>query len=99
MVFIGEESSKRRVNACIPTYIFMAYYIMFLWISGREGTRSKVTGNFLVNALHAFHRFNRRYHVKKDRNGLGSNDHSIKTNKYTKIPRFTIYFVRFSVHD
>ena len=27
-------------------------------------TRSKVTGNFLVNALYAFHRFNRRYHVK-----------------------------------
>ena len=43
----------------------MAYYIMFLWIPGRYGTRSKVTGNFLVNALHAFHRFNRRYHVKK----------------------------------
>jgi hypothetical protein len=42
----------------------MAYYIMFLWIPGRDGTRSKVTGNFLVNALHAFNRFNRRYHVK-----------------------------------
>ena len=65
MVFIGEESSKRRVNAYIPKYISMAYYIMFLWIPGRAGTRSKVTGNFLVNALHAFHRFNRRYHVKK----------------------------------
>jgi len=36
---------------------------MFLWIPGRDGTRSKVTGNFLVNALHAFHRFNRGYHV------------------------------------
>ena len=28
-------------------------------------TRSKVTGNFLLNALHAFHRFNRRCHVTK----------------------------------
>ena len=37
---------------------------MFLWIPGRNGTRSKVTGNFLVNAFHAFHHFNRRYHVK-----------------------------------
>jgi hypothetical protein len=27
-------------------------------------TRSKVTGNLLANALHAFHRFNRRYRVK-----------------------------------
>ena len=63
MVFIG-DSSKRRVNAYIPKYISMAYYITFLWIPGRDGTRSKVTGNFLVNALHAFHRFNRRYHVK-----------------------------------
>ena len=44
----------------------MAYYIMFLWIPGRDGTRSKVTGNVLVNALHAFHRFNRRYYVKND---------------------------------
>ena len=61
MVFIGEESSKRRVNAYIPKYISMAYYIMFVWIRGRDGTRSKVTGNFLVNALHAFHRFNRKY--------------------------------------
>ena len=42
----------------------MAYYIMFLWIPGWDRTRSKVTGNFLVNALHAFHRFNRHYHVK-----------------------------------
>ena len=65
MVFIGEESSKRRVNAYIPKSIFMAYYIMFLWIPEGDETRSKVTGNFLVNALHAFHRFNRRYHVKK----------------------------------
>ena len=48
----------------VPKYISMAYCIMFLWIPGREGTRSKVTVNFLVNALHAFHRFNRRYHVK-----------------------------------
>ena len=64
MVFIGEESSKRRVNAYIPKSISMAYYIMFLWIPERDGTRSKVTGNFLVNELHAFHRFNRRYHVK-----------------------------------
>ena len=63
-MFIGEESSKRRVNACIPKYISMAYYIMFLWIPGRDGIRSKVTGNFLVNALHAFYRFNRRYHDK-----------------------------------
>ena len=62
MVFI-EESCKRRVNAYIPKYISMVYYILFLWIAGRDGTRSKVTGNFLVNALHAFHRFNRRYHV------------------------------------
>ena len=62
MVFIGEESSKRRVNAYIPN-IYMAYYIMFLWIPGRDGTRSKLTGNFLVNALLAFHRFNRRYHI------------------------------------
>ena len=65
VVFIGEESSKRRVNAYIHKYISMAYNIMFLWISGRDGTSSKVTGNFLVNTLHAFHRFNRRYHVKK----------------------------------
>ena len=64
MVFIGEQSSKRRVNAYIPKYISMAYYIMFLWIPGRDGTRSKVTENFLVNALHAFHRCNLRYHVK-----------------------------------
>ena len=64
MVFIGEESSKRRVNSYIPKYISMAYYIMFLWIPGRDGTRGKVTGNFLVNALNAFHRFYRRYQVK-----------------------------------
>ena len=31
----------------------------------RNVTHSKVTGNFVVNALHAFHRFNRRYNVKK----------------------------------
>ena len=43
----------------------MAYYIMFLWIPRRDGTRSKIAKKFLVNALHAFHRFNRRYHVKK----------------------------------
>ena len=36
---------------------------LFLWIPGQDGTRSKVTGNILVNALHAFHRFNGRYHV------------------------------------
>ena len=65
MVFIGEESSKRRLNAYTPKYISMAYYIMYLWIPGRDGARSKITGNFLVNALHSFHRFNRRYHVKK----------------------------------
>ena len=65
MVFIGGKYSKRRVNAYIPKHISMAYYIMFLCIPGRDGTRSKVTGNFLVNALHAFHRFNRSYHVKK----------------------------------
>ena len=59
------ESSKRRVNAYIPKYISMAYYIMFLWLPGRDGTRSKVTGNFLVNAHHAYHRFDRRYHVKR----------------------------------
>ena len=54
MVFIGEESSKRRVNTYISKYkyISMSYYIMFLWIPGRV----RVTGNFLVNALHAFHR-------------------------------------------
>ena len=51
----------RQVNAYIPKYISMACYIMFLWIPGRDRTRSKVTGNFLVNSLHAFHRFNRRY--------------------------------------
>jgi hypothetical protein len=28
-------------------------------------TRSKLTGNFLVNLLHAFHRFNKRYNVNK----------------------------------
>ena len=28
-----------------------------------DGTRSKV--KYLINALHAFHRFNRRYQVKK----------------------------------
>jgi len=55
VVFIGEESSKRRVNAYIPKYISMAYYIMFLWIPGWDGTRRKVTGNVLVNALNAFH--------------------------------------------
>ena len=43
----------------------MAYYIMFLWIPGRDGTRIEETGNILVNALHDFHRFNRRYHVNK----------------------------------
>ena len=53
MVFIGEESSKPRVNAYIAKYISMAYYYMFLWIPVRDGTRSKVTGNFLVNVLHA----------------------------------------------
>ena len=58
------ESSKRRVNAYIPKYIPTAYYIMFLWIPGRDGTRSKVSGNFLVNALHAFHRFNICYTSK-----------------------------------
>ena len=61
MVFIGEESYKRRVNAYVPKCISMANYIMFLWIPGRDGKRRKVTGNFLTNALH---RFNRRYHVK-----------------------------------
>ena len=65
MVFIGEESSKPGVNAYIPKYLSMAYYIMFQWIPGRDGARRKVTGNFLVSALHAFHRFNRRYHIKK----------------------------------
>ena len=30
----------------------------------QDGTRSKVTGNFLVNALHAFHRFIRRHQAK-----------------------------------
>ena len=64
MVFIGEESSKRRVNGYIPKCIPMAFYITFLWIPERDGMRSKVTGNFLVNALPAFHRFNRHYHVK-----------------------------------
>ena len=64
MVFIGEQSSKRRVNAYMPKYISMACYIMFLWIPRRYGPRSKVTGNFLVNALHVFHRFNRRYRVE-----------------------------------
>ena len=64
MVFIGEESSKRRVNAYIPKYISMAYDIAFLWIPRRDETRSEETGNFLVNALHVFHRFDRRYHVK-----------------------------------
>ena len=57
MVFIGEESSKRRVNAYVPKYISMAYYIMFLWIPGRD---------VLVNALHAFNRFNRHYYVKNE---------------------------------
>ena len=65
MVFIGEESSKRRVNAYIPKYVSIAYYIMFLWITERDGTRSKATGNFLVNTLQAFHRFNRRYQVER----------------------------------
>ena len=64
MVFIGKESSKRRVNTYISKYISMAYFIMFLWVPGLDGTRSKVTGNFLINALHTFHRFNRRYDVK-----------------------------------
>ena len=35
----------------------------------RNVTGSKVTGNFFVNALHAFYRFNRRYHVKNK--GIG----------------------------
>ena len=30
-------------------------------------THSKVIGNFLVNTLHAYQRFNRRYHVKNRR--------------------------------
>ena len=30
----------------------------------RNLTRSKITGNFLVNAFNAFQRFKRRYHVK-----------------------------------
>ena len=64
MVFIGEEFSKRRVNAYIPKYISMTHYNTFLWIAGRDGARSKVTGNVLVNTLHDFHRFNRRQHVK-----------------------------------
>ena len=66
MVFIGEKSSKHRVNAYILKYMSMAYYIVFIWIKGRDGTRGKVTGNFLVNALRAFHRFNRRYHAKNN---------------------------------
>ena len=32
----------------------------------RNVTRSEVTENFLVNVLHAFHRSNKRYHVKKE---------------------------------
>ena len=51
---------------------------MFLWITGRDGTRSKVTGNFLVNALHAFHRFNRRYHVKNSSRDLIPNHRIFK---------------------
>jgi hypothetical protein len=65
VVFIEEESINRRVNAYIPKYISMAFYIMFLWIPGWDGTRSKVTGNFSINALHAFHRFNKHPHIKK----------------------------------
>ena len=63
MVLIGEESSKRRINGYTPKYVSMAYYIIFLCIPGRDGTPSKE--NVLVNALHAFNRFNRRYHVNK----------------------------------
>ena len=56
----------------------MAYYTMFLWIPGREGTRCKVTGNVLVNALLAFHRSNRRYHVKKYEPGI---EHGISSSQ------------------
>ena len=68
MVFI-EESSKSRVNAYIYIYIKSLYLNTFPWptilrfYGYRNVTRSKVTGHFLVNALHAFHRYNRRYHV------------------------------------
>ena len=32
----------------------------------RNMTLSKVTGNVLANTLHAFHRFNKRYHVNNN---------------------------------
>jgi hypothetical protein len=65
VAFIGEESSKSCVNAYIPKYISRAYYIMFLWRPGRDGTRSKVTENVFVITLHAFHRFNRHLVINK----------------------------------
>ena len=46
----------------------MAYCIMFLRIPERD--TQKGNGNVLVNALHASHRFNRRYHVKNLRISL-----------------------------
>ena len=63
MVFIGEESSKRRVNAYIYLNTF-PWPTTLCFYGYRNVTRSKVTGKFLLNALHAFHRFNRHYHVK-----------------------------------
>ena len=58
-----EESSKRRVNAYIPKYISMAYYIMFLWIPERH--TQQVNGKRFSKCTPCFHRFNRRYHVNK----------------------------------
>ena len=54
-----------------PTTLFLYGY--------QDGTRSKVTGNVLVNALYAFHRLNRRYHVKRTLK---------ETNRASKYDRF-----------
>jgi hypothetical protein len=72
VVFI-EESSKRRVN--VYMYIYSLYLNTFPWPTTlclygyhkgyQNVTRCKVTGNFLVNASHGSHRFNRRYYVKR----------------------------------
>ena len=55
--------------------------------TGRDGTRSKVMGKFLVNALHAFHRFNRRYHVKESKKLLHITviERAYQSSRYTSL--------------
>ena len=54
----------------VSAELIHAYLNTFQWPTTlcfygyQDGTRSKVTGNVLVNALHALHRFNRRFYVK-----------------------------------